>query len=82
MTRIQKERFEDPEEYERLRGSYILTRDMVEAVGSQATIMHPLPRVDEIAPDVDRLHTAAYFRQAKSGIFIRMALIALVLGKV
>jgi len=81
MTRIQKERFEDPDEYERLKGSYILTREMVERLGPETTIMHPLPRVDEIATDVDTLPNAAYFRQAKSGVYIRMALIALVLGK-
>jgi aspartate carbamoyltransferase catalytic subunit len=82
MTRIQKERFEDVAEYERLKSSYILTRDMVERIGPRTTIMHPLPRVDEIATDVDGLPNAAYFRQARSGVYIRMALIALVLGKV
>ena len=82
MTRIQKERFEDVAEYEKLKGSYILTREMVERIRPNATIMHPLPRVDEIAPDVDELPNAAYFRQARSGVYIRMALIALVLGKV
>lgn len=82
MTRIQKERFEDPAEYERLKGSYVLTREMIERVNPQVTVMHPLPRMDEIAPDVDSLPNAAYFRQARNGVYVRMALLALVLGKV
>jgi aspartate carbamoyltransferase len=82
MTRIQKERFADPAEYERLKGSYILTREMVERIKPDVTILHPLPRVNEITADVDSLSTAAYFRQVKNGVFIRMALIALVMGKV
>ena len=82
MTRIQKERFDDPVEYERLKGSYILTREMVERINPDLTIMHPLPRVDEITTDVDDLPGAAYFRQARNGVFTRMALIALVTGRV
>ena len=82
MTRIQKERFEDPAEYERLKGSYILTRDMVERINPNLTIMHPLPRVDEITTDVDTLPGAAYFRQAQNGVYTRMALIALVTGEI
>jgi aspartate carbamoyltransferase catalytic subunit len=81
MTRIQKERFEDPAEYERLKGSYVLTREMVERINPDLTIMHPLPRVDEIATDVDDLPGAAYFRQARNGVFTRMALIGLVTGE-
>jgi aspartate carbamoyltransferase catalytic subunit len=80
MTRIQKERFEDPAEYERLKGSYVLTREMVERINPGLTILHPLPRIDEISPDVDGLPGAAYFRQARNGIYTRMALIALVTG--
>ena len=82
MTRIQKERFEDPAEYERLKGSYVLNRDMVERINPDATIMHPLPRVNEITTDVDDLPGAAYFRQARNGVPVRMALLALVLGEV
>ena len=82
MTRIQKERFADPAEYERLKGSYILTREMVERIQPKLTIMHPLPRVNEIATDVDSLSNAAYFRQMGNGVFIRMALIAAVMGKI
>jgi aspartate carbamoyltransferase catalytic subunit len=81
MTRIQKERFEDPAEYERLKGSYILTREMVERINPDLTVMHPLPRVDEIATDVDDLPGAAYFRQARNGVYTRMALIGLVTGE-
>jgi len=76
MTRIQKERFEDEAEYERLKGSYILTREMIEQE-SDLTIMHPLPRVNEIATDVDGLEGAAYFRQAANGVPVRMALLSL-----
>jgi aspartate carbamoyltransferase len=81
MTRIQKERFDDPAEYERLKGSYVLTRDLVERVNPDVTIMHPLPRVNEITTDVDTLPGAAYFRQARNGIPVRMALLAMVMGQ-
>jgi aspartate carbamoyltransferase len=82
MTRIQKERFADPAGYERLKNSYILTREMVERLQPGVTVLHPLPRVNEIAADVDALSNAAYFRQMKNGVYVRMALIALVMGKV
>jgi len=82
MTRIQKERFADPAEYARLSGSYVLAREIIERVNPAVTVLHPLPRVDEIAADVDSLPGAAYFRQVKNGVCIRMALIALVMGKV
>lgn len=81
MTRIQRERFEDPAAYERLKGSYVLSRALVEKGRPGLTIMHPLPRVDEIAVDVDSLPGAAYFRQAHNGVYLRMALLALVLGR-
>ena len=81
MTRIQRERFEDPAAYERLKGSFVLTRRMVEGGKKGLTVMHPLPRVDEIATDVDSLPGAAYFRQAHNGVFLRMALLAMVLGR-
>jgi aspartate carbamoyltransferase len=82
MTRIQRERFADAAEYDRLKDSYILTREMVERVRPDVTILHPLPRVNEITTDVDSLSNAAYFRQAGNGVFIRMALIALVMGRI
>jgi aspartate carbamoyltransferase catalytic subunit len=81
MTRIQKERFSDVAEYEKLKGSFILTRQLVEKGKKGTTIMHPLPRVDEITTDVDELPNAAYFRQAHNGVFVRMALLALVMGR-
>jgi aspartate carbamoyltransferase catalytic subunit len=80
MTRIQKERFEDPAEYERLKGSFELDLNMVNQSKKGLTIMHPLPRVTEIATDVDNYAGAAYFRQAANGVPVRMALLALVTG--
>lgn len=82
MTRIQKERFSDMSEYERLKSRYILTRELLEKVNPAITIMHPLPRVNEIALDVDDVKGAAYFRQVQNGIAVRMALLSLLLGKV
>jgi aspartate carbamoyltransferase catalytic subunit len=81
VTRIQRERFADPADYERLQGSYVVNRELIERTNPDITIMHPLPRVDEIATDVDDLPSAAYFRQATNGVWTRMALLALVLGK-
>jgi aspartate carbamoyltransferase len=80
MTRMQKERFTDPEAYNRLRGTYIITRDLVRDAKPGITIMHPLPRVDEIARDVDQYEGAAYFRQASNGGPVRMAVLALLTG--
>jgi aspartate carbamoyltransferase catalytic subunit len=77
MTRVQQERFSDKSEYERLKLKYILTADMLK--GSKATVMHPLPRVGEIATDVDALPNAGYFRQAANGVPVRMALLAMLL---
>ena len=81
MTRIQKERFEDLVEYEKLKGSYVLNREIILKGNKGITIMHPLPRVDEISSDVDDLPNAAYFRQAHNGVYVRMALLALVMGR-
>lgn len=80
MTRIQKERFTDVEEYERLKGSYVVNMELIKSAKHGITIMHPLPRVDEIAREVDEYEGAAYFRQAANGLPIRMAIIALVTG--
>ncbi|MBE8538848.1 aspartate carbamoyltransferase [Geoglobus acetivorans] len=77
VTRIQKERFPDEEEYRKVAGSYRITAEMLES--SDAIIMHPLPRVDEIAYDVDGLKNAVYFRQAFYGVPVRMAILAEVL---
>jgi len=78
MTRIQKERFTDPAEYERLRGSYVLDKALLSLAKPGITAMHPLPRVDEIAREVDSVEGAAYFRQANNGVVVRMALLTLV----
>jgi len=80
MTRIQKERFTDSAQYDRLKGLYVVNKDFIQRAKSAITIMHPLPRVDEIAREVDEYDGAAYFRQAANGVPIRMAIIALVTG--
>jgi aspartate carbamoyltransferase len=82
VTRIQKERFENPADYEKLKGSYIINRAMINQAKKGITILHPLPRVDEISTDVDDYEGAAYFRQAHNGLYVRMALLALVTGRV
>ena len=82
ITRIQKERFADTAEYEKLKGAYVVNRKLIEAAKPGITILHPLPRVDEIATDVDDMPNAAYFRQAKNGVYLRMALLAMLLGAV
>lgn len=81
MTRIQRERFPNEEEYLKHKGHYVLTRKLVEEGNPKVHILHPLPRVDEIATDVDDLPNAAYFRQAHNGMYLRMALLALVTGR-
>lgn len=81
VTRIQKERFEDLAEYEKVKGSYIINNSIIKQAKKGITILHPLPRVDEISTDVDDYEGAAYFRQAHNGVYIRMALLALVSGK-
>ena len=80
QTRIQKERFADPVEYEKFAGSYVLTPENTESMRPGAIIMHPLPRVDEIDPGLDHLPRAAYFRQAAYGLYVRMALLSQLLG--
>jgi len=81
MTRIQRERFENTDEYDRLKDSYVLTRAQIDHAKDGIVIMHPLPRVNEIAEDVDSYPGAAYFRQAANGVPVRMALLALVTGR-
>ncbi len=75
MTRIQRERFDDPSAYERLKNSYILTPEKLETAKESMRILHPLPRVNEISVKVDNDPRAAYFRQALNGKYMRMALI-------
>jgi aspartate carbamoyltransferase len=81
MTRIQRERFADPAEYDRLKGSYVISQETIAQANSGITIMHPLPRIDEIATEVDAYAGAAYFRQAANGVPVRMALLALLTGR-
>jgi aspartate carbamoyltransferase len=80
MTRVQKERFADVKQYEKLKDFYILNRALVEQAKPGLVVMHPLPRVDEIKTDVDAMPNAAYFRQMRNGVYMRMALLAEVLG--
>jgi len=82
VTRIQKERFADPMEYEKVKGSYRVDLRALEDAREDLIIMHPLPRVDEIAPEVDSTPYARYFQQVRSGVVVRMALLALILGAV
>ena len=80
QTRIQKERFgERIEDYEKARGKYIINKKILEVMKKDAIILHPLPRIDEINPEVDADPRAAYFRQAQNGLYIRMALLKMLL---
>lgn len=80
QTRIQRERFATPEEYAAARGVYVITPENMRSLPEHAIVMHPLPRVDEIHPDVDSDPRSAYFRQAHNGVFVRMALLLQLLG--
>lgn len=75
QTRIQKERFRDDQEYRKFKGCYQIDLKLVSSMKKKSIIMHPLPRVDEILPEVDSSPKAAYFKQARYGLFIRMALL-------
>ncbi len=77
MTRIQKERFTNEEEYTRMKGRFILNNDLAETMKDEAIILHPLPRVDELDVDVDDNKRAWYFKQAENGLYVRMALLSL-----
>ena len=81
VTRVQKERFEDPAEYESVKGSYVIDPQTMQAAKEEMIVMHPLPRVGEISMDFDDDPRAAYFRQMEYGLYVRMALLAMVLGK-
>ncbi|MGB7623616.1 MAG: aspartate carbamoyltransferase [Terriglobia bacterium] len=81
QTRIQKERFGDRiEDYEKSKGVYIIDETILSLMKQRSVVMHPLPRVGEITTDVDTDRRAAYFRQAQNGLFVRMALLSMVLG--
>jgi aspartate carbamoyltransferase len=81
VTRVQKERFEDPADYEKVKGAYVIDPDTMKVAKQGMIVMHPLPRVGEISPDFDDDPRAAYFRQMEYGLYVRMALLAMVLGK-
>ena len=81
VTRIQKERFPDEEEYLKVKGSYVIGLDMLKKMKDDAIILHPLPRLDEISTDVDKTKQAKYFEQAEYGKFTRAALLGLILNK-
>jgi len=80
MTRVQKERFSDPIEYEKTKNAYILNNSMLDNTKPNMKILHPLPRVNEINTDVDENPKAYYFTQALNGVFVRQAIISSVLG--
>jgi aspartate carbamoyltransferase len=81
VTRVQKERFTDLNEYDSVKGAFVITPETMKSAKDQMVLMHPLPRVGEISNEVDSDPRAAYFRQVRYGMFVRMALLALVLGK-
>src|SRR5512145_3337929 len=81
VTRVQKERFSDEAVYESVKGAYVIDSQVMKAAKKRAIVMHPLPRVGEISPDFDDDPRAAYFRQMEYGLYVRMALLAMVLGK-
>ena len=81
VTRVQRERFENSEDYEKVKGAYIINREMINRAKKGIIILHPLPRVGEISTDVDDYEGAAYFRQAHNGLYVRMALLALITGR-
>ncbi|MDR2286299.1 MAG: aspartate carbamoyltransferase [Prevotellaceae bacterium] len=80
MTRVQKERFSEPMEYEKLKNTYVLRNSMLEKTKPNMKVLHPLPRVGEISEDVDNNPKAYYFNQAKNGVYARMAAICYLLG--
>jgi aspartate carbamoyltransferase catalytic subunit len=82
VTRIQKERFPDAAEYAKVKGTYKIDQNTIKTAKKDMILLHPLPRVDEIAPEVDRTPQARYFEQVRNGMLVRMALLSLVLGAV
>ena len=81
VTRVQKERFEDPDLYESVKDAFVITPEVMSKAKQEMILMHPLPRIGEISMDVDDDPRAAYFRQMEYGLYTRMALLAMVLGK-
>ena len=80
-TRVQKERFEDPKQYEQVKDAYVITPETLKKAKDDMILMHPFPRVGEITMEVDEDPRAAYFRQIEYGLYVRMALVAMVLGR-
>jgi aspartate carbamoyltransferase catalytic subunit len=80
MTRVQRERFFNEEDYIRLKDTYVLDAEKMKSARKDLIVLHPLPRVNEISPELDADPRAAYFRQAKYGMYVRMALLASILG--
>ena len=80
VTRVQRERFATSEAYDKVKDVYVMNQSLAESLKGDAIIMHALPRVNEIAPEVDSNARAAYFRQAKNGLYVRMALLLHLLG--
>jgi aspartate carbamoyltransferase len=81
VTRVQKERFDDQSEYETVRNAFVIVPETLKSAKERMIVMHPLPRVGEISIEVDDDPRAAYFRQMEYGLYVRMALLAMVLGK-
>jgi len=81
VTRIQKERFPDPQEYEKVKGTYTLDSNTLSKAKPDVSVMHPLPRMQEISPSIDNTKNAIYFKQAAYGKELRAALLALVLNE-
>jgi aspartate carbamoyltransferase len=81
VTRVQKERFSNLADYEKVAGAYVIDPEVMKAAKDRMIVMHPLPRVTEINMEVDDDHRAAYFRQMEYGLYVRMALLAMVMGK-
>jgi aspartate carbamoyltransferase catalytic subunit len=80
MTRIQRERFSDPSEYEKVKDSFELKKEDLEPAKNNMKVLHPLPRVNEINVDVDSTPQAYYFQQALNGVYVRQAIVSLILG--
>jgi aspartate carbamoyltransferase catalytic subunit len=81
ITRVQKERFTDMAQYDRVKDQYVVDEALMTHAKERMVVMHPLPRLNEISYAIDNDPRAAYFRQMRNGMFIRMALLAAVLGK-
>jgi len=80
VTRVQKERFDSAEAYAAVAGSYVIDKRVMAAAPPTMLVLHPLPRVDEISPEIDDDPRARYFEQMENGMYVRMAILALVLG--